>query len=393
MNTGSANQPDLRIASIEIIPVKIPLREPFVISYAVYPDVLSVVVKITTHDGVIGWGEATPDPNVTGETWTGTAVTLRDDLAPALIGHDARDRETAIHALDARVEGVPTAKAALDIALHDLVGHAYGLPVWALLGGRSKPHLTISRVVGMKTPEEMARDAAQHVDDGFTTVKAKVGDRTNWRRDVLRIAAVREAIGPEIGLKIDVNQGWNTAGVAIQAIRVSRSSTPDYIEQPVVWWDLDGLADVRRQTGSTIMIDEGCHSPRDIQRVVALRAADLVNIKLMKSGGLLGATRLNAIAETAGITAQVGTMVESSIASAAGLHLALALSNVQTVEMGGPLMLSADLGNIRSWYDCNRITVPDLPGLGIEVNEDAVRRFAGEGWVVSGRGVVGLGKG
>ena len=362
---------DLSIASIDVIPIKLPLREPFVISYATYPDVLSILVKVTSRSGLVGWGEATPDPNVTGETWTGTAATLRDDLAPALIGHDARDRETAIHKLDARVEGVPTAKAALDIALHDLVGRAYGLPVWALLGGRGKPNLTISRVVSIKTPAEMAADAAQHVADGFTTIKVKVGDRTNWRNDVARIAAVREAIGPEIGLKVDVNQGWKTAGVAIQAIRASLSSTPDYIEQPVAWWDLDGLADVRRQTGASIMVDEGCHGPREIQRVVALRAADLVNIKLMKSGGLLGATHLNAIAETAGITAQVGTMVESSIASAAGLHLALSLSNVKTVEMGGPLMLSADIGDVRSWYDRNTITVPDLPGLGIEVDEDA----------------------
>ena len=221
-----SNGPDLRIASIEIIPVKIPLREPFVISYATYPDVLSVIVKITTRDGTVGWGEATPDPNVTGESWTSTAATLRDDLAPALIGHDARNRETAIHAIDARVEGVPTAKA-VSISPSTISSDApTASRSGALLGGRSKPHLTISRVVGLKTPEEMARDATQHVADGFTTVKAKVGDRTNWRHDVARIAAVREAIGPEIGLKIDVNQGWKTAGVAIQAIRASLSRHP-----------------------------------------------------------------------------------------------------------------------------------------------------------------------
>src|SRR5262245_21345256 len=113
---------ELCISAIDVILVKLPLREPFVISYATYPDVLSVPVRMTTSDGLVGWGEATPDPNVTGETWGGTAATLRDDLAPALIGRDARDRETALHALDARVEGVPTAKAALDMALHDLLG-------------------------------------------------------------------------------------------------------------------------------------------------------------------------------------------------------------------------------------------------------------------------------
>jgi L-alanine-DL-glutamate epimerase-like enolase superfamily enzyme len=374
----------LRIATIDVIPAKLPLREPFVISYGTYADVLSVLVRITTSEGVVGWGEATPDPNVTGETWGGTAATLRDDLAPALIGRDARDREAAMRALDARVEGVPAAKAALDMALHDLVGRALGVPVWALLGGRSKSHLTISRVVSMKAPEEMANDAARHVGDGFRTVKVKVGDGANWRLDAARIAAVREAIGPEIGLKVDVNQGWKTAGVAIAAIRACLSSAPDYVEQPVAWWDLEGLAEVRRQTGATIMVDEGCHGPRDVLRVTALRAADLVNIKLMKCGGLIGGLTLNAIAETAGIVAQVGTMVESSIASAAGLQLALALANVRTVEMGGPLMLAEDLGDVRAWYDRDRITVPDRPGLGIEVDEAAVRRFSTAWWSVTG---------
>ncbi|HEY7033292.1 MAG TPA: dipeptide epimerase [Thermomicrobiales bacterium] len=371
-----------RVATIDVIPVKLPLREPFVISYATYPDVLSVLVRVTTGDGLVGWGEATPDPNVTGETWGGTAATLRDDLAPALVGRDARDRETAMLALDARVEGVPAAKAALDMALHDLLGRALGVPIWMLLGGRSKSYLTISRVVSMKAPEEMARDAAKHVADGFKTVKVKVGNGADWRLDVARIAVVREAIGPDIGLKIDVNQGWKTASAAIAAIRAGSVSSPDYVEQPVAWWDLDGLAEVRRQTGATIMVDEGCHGPREMLRVAALRAADLVNIKLMKCGGLLGALKLNAIAETAGIVAQVGTMVESSIASAAGLHLALGLANVRTVEMGGPLMLAEDLGDVRTWYDRDRISVPDRPGLGIEVDETAVRRFGMAWWTV-----------
>ena len=129
------------VASVEIIPVRLPLREPFVVAYASYPDTLSVLVRIRTGDGAEGWGEATPDPNVTGETWGGTAETLRRDLAPALIGRDARNREAALYALDARVEGAPAAKAALDIALHDLVARAAGMPLWQLLGGRAREAL------------------------------------------------------------------------------------------------------------------------------------------------------------------------------------------------------------------------------------------------------------
>jgi L-alanine-DL-glutamate epimerase-like enolase superfamily enzyme len=368
------------ISSIDIFAVRLPLREPFVIAYATYTDMPTVIVRVRSRDGAVGWGEATPDPNVTGETCSGTVETLRRDLAPALIGRDARDREAAIAALNARVEDVPAAKAALDVALHDLVGRVYGLPVCALLGGRSHDRLTISRVVSMKAPEAMAEDAARHVAAGFRTVKLKIGDADNPLLDAARLAAVREAVGPGIGIKVDVNQGWQTAGTAIAAIRACLPSDPAYIEQPVAWWDLEGLAEVRRQTGATIMVDEGCHGARDMLRIVQLRAADLVNIKLMKCGGMINALKLNAIAETAGIRAQVGTMVESSIASAAGLHLATALGNVRTVEMGGPLMTSEEIGDAGTWYDRDTITVPDAPGLGITVDEAAVERLSEGQW-------------
>jgi L-Ala-D/L-Glu epimerase len=370
------------ISAIEIIPVRLPLREPFVVAYASYPDTLSVLVRIRTRDGAEGWGEATPDPNVTGETWGGTAETLRRDLAPALIRFDARNREAALKALDSRVEGAPAAKAALDIALHDLVARAAGIPLWQLLGGRAREALQISRVVSMGEPTAMATAAKRHVADGFRTVKVKVGDTVNPLLDASRVAAVRQAIGPEVTIKVDVNQGWGNPGTAIVAIRAMAPSLPAYIEQPVLWWDMEGLAEVRRQTGTIIMIDEGCHGPRDMLRAAVLRAADLVNIKLMKSGGILNALKLNAIAEAAGIRAQVGTMVESSIASAAGLHTAIAMTNVRTVEMGGPLMLAEDIGDTAAWYRHDMVTVPDSPGLGITVDVDRVRQFSDGWWTV-----------
>lgn len=366
----------LTITRVEIFPIRLALHEPFVVSYATQEDIPTVLVRITAADGQTGWGEATPDPNVTGETWPSTIAVLEHDLAAAVIGRDALDREGIVRAMDAQVDAVPAAKAAIDIAVHDLVAKAAGLPLWALLGGRSKPHLTISRVVSIKNPEQMATDAVQHVRDGFETVKLKVGDATNPRLDIARVAAVREAIGPEIGIKIDVNQGWKTPGIAIPAIRAILASNPDYIEQPVDQHDIAALAEVRRATGAPIMADECVHGVREMRRVAELRAADLVNIKLMKTGGLLNAMRVNAIAEAAGIVGQVGTMVESSIASAAGLHFAMAHANIQTVEMGGPLMIAGDIGNLRSCYDRNRITLPDAPGLGVELDEQAIESRA-----------------
>jgi L-alanine-DL-glutamate epimerase-like enolase superfamily enzyme len=371
----------MHITGIEIIPVRLPLIEPFVIAYGTFPDVPAVLVRVETDVGLTGWGEGTPDPNVTGETFGAVVETLKE-LAPALLGRDPCERSACMRAVDARASGVPTAKAALDIALHDLVGRAAGLPLYALLGGKAKEHLTISRVVGLKTPDAMAADAARHIADGFRTVKLKVGDAEDTRMDVKRVAAVREAVGPEVKIKIDVNQGWKTAGTAIPAARGMARYEPEYIEQPVHWRDLEGLAEVRLACGLPIMADEALHDARDVLRAVQLRACDLVNIKLMKSGGLLGALQLNAIAETAGYVCQVGTMVESSIASAAGLHLALALHNVHTVEMGGPLMLADDIGPLRQYYDRDRVSVPSGPGLGLAPDEEKIGTYAvGRYWI------------
>jgi L-alanine-DL-glutamate epimerase-like enolase superfamily enzyme len=228
----------------------------------------------------------------------------------------------------------------------------------------------------MKEPEAMAADALRHVRDGFTTVKLKVGQRDDLAKDIERVRRVREAVGPEIGIKIDVNQGWHDAETAAAAMTAVQAFAPDYIEQPVHQHDLEGLAEARRRSGARTMVDEGCHGPADMLRIVQLQAADLVNIKLMKTGGLYSALGVDAIAQAAGITSQIGTMVESSVASAAGLHFAASRGNVQTVEMGGPLMLAEDIGNARAWYDARTITVPDLAGLGIEIDDARVRQFA-----------------
>jgi L-Ala-D/L-Glu epimerase / N-acetyl-D-glutamate racemase len=373
----------VRITGIEIVPVKLPLLEPFVVSYGTFPDLATVLVRLETDGGLTGWGEGTPDPHVTGETFEGVVATLRH-LAPVLLGRDPLDRSTAMRLLGSRVAGAPTAKAALDIALHDLAGHVAGLPVWALLGGRAREALSISRVISLKSPEAMAIDATRHVAAGFRTVKLKVGDARDIRGDVRRVAAVREAVGPDIGIKIDVNGGWHTASAALGAARGIAPYEPEYVEQPVDRRDLEAMAEVRRLSGVPVMADEAVLDARDALRAVRLRACDLINIKLMKCGGLLAALTLDAVAETAGIGCQVGTMVESSVASAAGLHLALALHNAATVEMGGPIMLAEDVSGLGAYYERDRVTVPDGPGLGVEPDGAVLQRYAGErDWITT----------
>ena len=365
--------PPLSIASIDIYAIQLPLQETFAISYGSYDVVESILVKLTTADGTVGWGEGTPDPYVTGETWRGVEAALADTLGPAVIGLDARHRNAVHDRMNAVLAEAPSAKAAIDIAVHDLVGKASGLPVWALLGGASRDHLTVSRVVSMASPAEMAAAALLRVDAGFQTIKLKMGQADNIQLDIERIAAVRAAVGPDITIKIDLNQGWERPATAIAAIRGSMSSHPVFFEQPIAAWDFKGMAEVRTATGAPLMIDEGCHGPRDLLEIIRLGAADLVNIKLMKCAGLLPAVEMAHIAAAAGLQAQVGTMVESSIASAAGLHFALSQPVVKTTEMGGPMMLTKDIGDVSTWYQGARVVVPDAPGLGVTPDEDCLR--------------------
>jgi L-alanine-DL-glutamate epimerase-like enolase superfamily enzyme len=363
------------IVKIELIPIELPLIEPFIISYGAAAGVESVLVRVTDRAGNTGWGEGTPDETVTGENPTTLLRDLTEIGAPGMLGFDARRRDLATAELERLLPTSPTARCAIDIALHDLAGKKAGIPLWALLGG-SKSSLQISRVVSMREPERMAADARKHVAAGFTTVKLKVGQKDAIAIDIERVRQVRAAVGPSIGIKIDVNQEWVDADTAAEAMTAMQVFAPDYIEQPVSQHDLEALAEARRRSGVRTMVDEACHGPADMLRVVQLQAADLVNIKLMKTGGLYAALAVDAIARAAGIASQIGTMVESSIASAAGLHFAASRGNVQTVEMGGPIMLAEDIGTTRSWYDARTIAVPDGPGLGIEIDTSAVQRHA-----------------
>ncbi|MCA1668830.1 MAG: hypothetical protein LC793_15830 [Thermomicrobia bacterium] len=288
----------MKITGIASYAVRLPLIAPFIIAYGTYSHVESVLVRLTTDTGLVGWGEATPDPYVTGESWASTDALLRRDLLPLLRDQNPLARE-AIHArLEGFVTGAPSAKAAIDLAL--------------------------------------------------------------W--------------GPEITLMVDANQGWRDPATAIRAIHAIAPAAPVWIEQPIRADDFAGLAEVRGATGVAQMADEGVHTARDGLRVVALRAADLINVKLMKTGGITEAMRLIAVCEAAGLRCMVGSMVESTIATAAGVQVALARRAVVANGLVGPVMLREDLATGLTYADGAIRIDPRAPGLGIVVDEERVAR-------------------
>jgi L-alanine-DL-glutamate epimerase-like enolase superfamily enzyme len=361
----------MKIIGMDCYAVRLPLIKPFIISYGTYSRVESVLVRLTTDTGIVGWGEATPDPYVTGESWAGTYAMLRHDLLPLLREQNPLHRE-ALHArLDGLVTGAPSAKAAIDLALWDIAGKHAGLSVAALLGGPVRDALVWHATLSIGEPAAMAAEARAAVAAGHSEIKMKVG-AARLQDDVERIMAVREALGPDVTLMVDANQGWRDPATAIRAIRAIAPATPVWIEQAIRADDFAGLAEVRRATGLAQMADEGVHSARDGLRVAELRAADLINVKLMKTGGITEAVRLIAVCEAAGLRCMVGSMVESTIATAAGVQVALARRAVVANGLVGPVMLREDLATGLTYVDGAIRIDPDVPGLGITVDEERV---------------------
>jgi len=364
------------ITSLTVVPMRLRFHEPFAVTSGVRTHLETVLVRLTFSDGTVGWGEASPDEGVTGESPTACVEALDGVLAEAVMGRGVDDVDALGSSIDDAADGAgPAARAAVDIAVHDAAARRRGVPLWRFLEDRivagggtrvGRDHLQVSRVVSMDDPEVMAARAATHVRAGFSTVKLKVGDPEDWRRDVERVAVVRAAVGPDVGIKVDVNQGWRTAEMAVAAVAAMAESRPLFVEQPVDRRDLAGLAEIRRQVPQVpIMADEAVGSAEDLGRIVALGAADIVNLKVMRLGGLRAAIAADAVAVAAGMRSQIGTMIESSIGSAAGLHLATALASVAFVEMGGPLMLAEDPGDLARCYRGETVTLPDGPGLGV----------------------------
>ncbi|WP_257347303.1 mandelate racemase/muconate lactonizing enzyme family protein [Pseudalkalibacillus decolorationis] len=361
----------MKITAIHLYAIHLPLRVPFVVSYHSYNHMPSVIVKLETDEGIVGYGEGVADEHVTGETWESTYHILKNTLAPVILGSNPKNIENLHDIMNGAIYGAPTAKAAIDIACFDLIGKKLGQPAYQLIGGRYHDKFPITHVLSIKEPEHIAEEAASMVDKGYDSFKMKVG--TDVQKDVERIQAVRERVGNDVSIRVDANQGWKNSATTLIALRSLRDLNLDWIEQPVLADDIDGMVFIKSKTDVPLMIDEGLKGSREMREIIQKRAADKVNIKLMKCGGIYPAAKLAHQAEMAGIECQVGSMVESSIASSAGFHVAFSKKIITSVELTGPLKFTKDVGNLH--YDVPFIRLTEQPGLGIDVNEDILHEL------------------
>jgi L-alanine-DL-glutamate epimerase-like enolase superfamily enzyme len=359
--------------AVEVLPVTLPLRTPYRITNAVQSRAEYVVVRLRTADGLEGLGEAAPFPGETEETAPDIAAVLRAVLAPAVLGLEPADRE-ALHArMDAATPGHLFAKAALDLAAHDVLGRRLGVAVGDLLGGRVRERVALAGgPIGLMEPDEAAAQAVELAAAGFQTIKVKVG--AGRERDEATVRAVREAVGARVALRLDANQAYR-ADEAVVAMRRLERYEPALIEQPVPAWDWDGLAKVAAALDVPVMADEGIATPADVLRAAEKRAADLVKIKVMRVGGLHRALKVCAVAEAAGLPVIVGSGHESGIGVAAELHLAAALRAIPYAgEMVGHLRLVEDLVEPTIEVKDGAAAPPDGPGLGVSLAPRALGR-------------------
>lgn len=356
----------MKIIDVTYQVIHVPMKETFRVAFGEISASENVIVKLTCENGQVGYGEASPFGPVTGES-TASVCSALDLFRKGLVGMDVMDIAGAHALMDRLLVGNTSAKCAVDLAMYDLRGKLMGQPLYKILGSdQAKVENDIT--IGIDTPERMAQKASQYVKEGFSILKVKIG--LHIEEDIEALTKIRETVGPKIRLRVDANQGYDAA----QAIRVLRSLKPlgvEAMEQPLPHWDIEGHALVREHAdGIKIMMDESLHTPYDAMHIVQAKAADVLNIKLMKCGGLYPALQIAAIAKAAGLTCMVGCMMETKIAITAGISLVASRDNITDADCDS-FMFAADpdMGMPGGFtFDGSMFTLSDQPGLGLDIN-------------------------
>jgi L-alanine-DL-glutamate epimerase-like enolase superfamily enzyme len=353
----------MRIKHIEVWPVQMRLAEPYTIAYETVESTINVFLRIETNTGLSGYGCAAPDLQVTGETVDSALKALNEIVSPTLKGSDPLRPSMLLEKLKQHLSNQPSVLAATDMALYDLMGKTAGLPIWKLLGG-FRSSIKTSVTIGIMPLEETLEKAQEWIRKGFKSLKIKGG--ANVESDIERVVKVRETVGPNIELRFDANQGYSVEQ-AISFVDATRQAKLELIEQPTAKGEPGLLGRVTSEVHIPVMVDESLMNLRDAFRLAKRELMDMVNIKLMKVGGISEALQINAVSRVAGLEVMVGCMDEAALAIAAGLHFALARPNVMYADLDGHFDLLYDPTDGAVILREGTLYPTNLPGLGFDV--------------------------
>ncbi len=353
----------MHIKKIELGKVKIPLKKPFITALRRVDFAEDIIVRMTADTGEIGFGSAPPTAVITGDSQQSIAAAVQEVIAPQLLGMDICCMEDIFAAIDKSMLHNSSAKAAVDIAVYDLFAQRCGLPLYKLLGG-AKSSIASDLTISLREPAVMAGDAAEAVKRGYRDLKLKVGG--DAKLDFERVAAIRRAVGSDVHIRLDANQGWKPKE-AVRLIRRFEDSGMDIelIEQPVAAYDFDGLKFVTDNVDTLIMADESAFGIQEVFKLLAMRACDFINIKLMKAGGIHNALKIADMAAACGVECMMGCMLESKVAITAAASVAAGRKIITRADLDAADLLAEDpvAGGIS--YRANELILNQQKGLGI----------------------------
>lgn len=363
----------MKIESVETFPYRLPLAKPIVMSHMTIETCENVLVKVTTDEGVVGWGEGVEAVDLTGETQDRIRSGVRF-LADRIVGCDPLRRAELWHAMRHMIRGNETALGAIDIALHDLAGKAYGVPVVELLGGRQRDAVPALTMVGSGDPEADTAAAVAKYEAGYRWFKLKLAI-ADPQTELTTVRSCRRELGPDAVLAGDANQGW-TEQQATRFLRELDGVDVAFIEQPIPEGDRDAFVRVARSSPVPICADQSVHGVDDILGFARTGVAG-VSLKLVKLGGITGVMRGAMLCETLGLAVNLaGKIAESSVAGAANIHAAAAMAGIGFGCSPGNQGLAADVAARPLAAVDGHFPVPTGPGLGVDVDEAKVWALA-----------------
>jgi len=364
----------MKITRIDLIPLNIPIGHKRFFGVGPLSSIENIIVKVFTDVGIIGVGEASPW-GVFGESSKSVYVVLDNYLIPAVIGEDPFSTEKILSKMDKVVVGGNFGKAAIEMALFDIMGKYLNEPLYNLLGGLYRNGVKMSYSVSLQDNNLELKEIETHLEKGVKVFKIKTGVKSHLE-DIERLKRIKQVLSDRGELRIDYNQSIVREN-GIKYCRQLEEFDPAFIEQPVPYWDLEGLEMIARAIDTPVMADESVFSPQDAMKIARNNAADIISIKLMKSGGIKRGQKIAAIAESSNIPCYSGLMWESSVGLSAALHLSVATKNI---SYGGDFyipyfLMDQDIVKNPHKFEEGFVMPNKEVGLGVELDEKIIDKF------------------